>query len=567
MIRTLWVGTASIALSVSMVGAAVAATPVDTVFFNGKVITASPTSDIRSAVAVKDGKIVAVGGPEIARDYTGAKVVDLKGKVLMPGFNDTHIHPQALSKRDIEPAKAKSIVEIQDMIRKKAAELGPGQWVTGYGWDEALLAEKRNLTKADLDAAAPKNPVTLTRAGGHSSVSNSLAFKLAKIDAKTPEPKNGLIERGPDGQPSGIIRERSDLIRNLVPKDTWPEMKQGYIDRMKWLLSLGITSIHSATGAIDDEPVGKGGIANPGAGLTFRRFQEMAKDTGNTLPRVTMYTSWPGAKRLEEFGKATGYGDEWVRLGGIGETAVDGGFTGPTAWTLADYKGLPGFRGKGRFTDPELQEIVDSSNKNGWQMALHAIGDAAIQQTVEAYAQSLKKMPRTDHRWFTDHFTIMPPDATMQTMHDMGMAIAQQPNFTYNLEARYHETMDQWREDHTNSVGTPANKFGIPTAFGSDNLPIDPRVGLYVAVTRKGPSGVAHGYADEAVTIDQAIHAYTYMGAWLSFEEKTKGSIEPGKYADMIVLDSDPLTIDPEKLLTMQVEQTYLGGKLVYERK
>jgi predicted amidohydrolase YtcJ len=291
----------------------------------------------------------------------------------------------------------------------------------------------------------------------------------------------------------------------------------------------------------------------------------MAKDSGYTLPRVTMYTSWPGAKRLEEYGKHTGYGDEWVRLGGIGETAVDGGFTGPTAWTLADYKGMPGFRGKGRFTDEELQNIVDSSNKNGWQMALHAIGDAAIQQTINAYAASLKKMPRADHRWFTDHFTIMPPDATMQTMHDMGIAIAQQPNFTYNLEARYHSTMDQWREDHTNSVATPAHKFGIPVAFGSDNLPIDPRIGLYTAVTRKGPSGVAHGYDDEAVTITEAIHRYTYMGAYLSFEEKTKGSLEAGKYADMIVLDSDPLTIPPEKLLTMKVLQTYLNGKLVYD--
>lgn len=553
---------ASAALSTT----AFAAQPADLVFINGKVITASPTRDIRSAVAVKDGKIVAVGGPEIATEYTG-KVVDLKGKTLLPGFNDTHLHAYPLSKREIEPAKAKSIAEIQDMIRKKAAELGPGQWITGYGWDEALLAEKHNPTKADLDAASPRNPVVLMRAGGHSAVGNSLALKLAKIDAKTPDPKNGLIEKGPDGQPNGIIRERSDLYHALVPKDSWEDLKPTYMKEMRRFLSLGITSFHSASSTIDDEPVGKGGIANPGSGLTFRRFQEMAKDSGYTLPRVTMYTSWPGAKRLAEFGKHSGDGDEWVRLGGIGETFVDGGFTGPTAWTLADYKGLPGFRGKGRFTDAELQEIVDSSNKNGWQMALHAIGDAAIQQTINAYAASLKKMPRTDHRWFTDHFTVMPPEATMQTMHDMGMAIAQQPNFTYNLEARYHETLDPWREDHTNSVGTPAHKFGIPVAFGSDNLPIDPRVGLYTAVTRKGPSGVAHGYADEAVTIDEAIFRYTYMGAWLSFEEKTKGSIEPGKFADMIVVDIDPLTAPPEQLLTMTVEQTYLNGKLVYEAR
>lgn len=555
-----------LAAALAVATPSLAVEPADIVFHNGKVITANVAFDVRSAVAVKDGKVLAVGGPEIAKRYAGREVVDLKGKVLMPGFNDAHLHTMPLSHREIEPAKAASIVEIQAMIRAKAAELGPGEWITGYGWDEALLAEKRNLTKADLDAAAPRNPVVLTRAGSHSVVGNSLAFKIAKIDRNTPEPKDGLIEKGPDGEPSGIIRERNDLLRSHVPPDTWAALKPSYMREMKRYLSLGITSFHSASGSINDEPVGKGGVATPDAGLTFRRFQEMAKDSGYTLPRVTMYTSHPGRKRLEEFGKHTGHGDEWVRLGGIGENAVDGGFTGPTAWTLADYKGQPGFRGKGRFTDAELQELVDSANDNGWQMALHAIGDAAIVQTVNAYAASLKKTPRQDHRWFTDHFTIMPPEETMQTMADMGIAIAQQPNFTYNLEARYHETLDEWREAHTNSLGTPVNRFGIKFALSSDNLPIDPRVGLYAAVTRKGPSGVAHGYEAEAVTIEQAIRGYTAGGAWLSFEEKTKGSIEPGKFADLIILDTDPLTAPPEKLLTMQVERTYLNGQLVYDR-
>jgi predicted amidohydrolase YtcJ len=558
----LFIGTA-IALVSSV---AFAAQPADILFHNGKVITADASATIRSAVAVKDGKILAVGGPELASEYNATKTVDLAGKVLMPGFNDSHLHTRSLARREIEPAKAKSIADIQDMIRKKAAEIGPGEWITGYGWDEALLAEKRNPNRADLDAAAPRNPVALTRAGGHSVVGNSLAIQRAKITRSTPEPKGGLIEKGADGEPNGMIRERNDLFLSLVPKDRWEDLKAGYMKEMRRYLTLGITSFHSASGSLNDEPVGKGGVAEKDSGLTFRRFQEMARDSGYTLPRVTMYTSYPGAKRLQEYGHATGYGDAWVRLGGIGENPVDGGFTGPTAWTLADYKGLPGFRGKGRFTDAELQDLVDSASKSGWQMALHAIGDAAIKQTVDAYAASLTKMPRQDHRWFLDHFTIMPPDETMAKMKKFDMAIAQQPNFLYNLEGRYHETMDQWREDHNNSVGTPAHKFGIPVAFGSDNLPIDPRVGLYAAVTRKGPSGTAHGYAEEAVTIDEAIRRYTYMGAWLSFEEKAKGTIEPGRFADLIVLDSDPLLIAPEKLLTMQVDQTYLDGKLVYDR-
>jgi predicted amidohydrolase YtcJ len=257
-----------------------------------------------------------------------------------------------------------------------------------------------------------------------------------------------------------------------------------------------------------------------------------------------------------------------VRLGGIGENGVDGGFTGPTAWTLADYRGQPGFRGDGgRFTDAKLQEMVDASAQHGWQMALHAIGDAAIVQTVNAYAKALDKFPRLaeDHRWFLDHFTIMPPDETMQKMAKYGMVIAQQPNFAYNLDKRYRETMDDWRYRHNNSVGTPWKKFGILVAFGSDNLPIGPMVGLHSAVTRKNAEGQVVG-PEERVSVQDAIRAYTQYAAHLSWEEDLKGTLEVGKLADMIVLDSDPLTIDPDKLISTKVEMTFLNGKLVYER-
>jgi len=182
-------------------------------------------------------------------------------------------------------------------------------------------------------------------------------------------------------------------------------------------------------------------------------------------------------------------------------------------------------------------------------MGLHAIGDAAIVQTVNAYSKSLRGIvgPQTDHRWFLDHFTIMPPDATMQTMAADGIRIAQQPNFLFNLEGRYAALLDDWRLRHNNSVGTPAKQFGLFVAFGSDNLPIGPMVGLYAAVTRKGPSGSVHG-PEESVSMPEAIRMYTANGPWLTFEEKIKGTLEAGKLADMIVLDTDPLTIGADEL-------------------
>lgn len=541
-----------------------AAQAADLILHGGQVLTVDAKFAKASTVAVKDGRIAAVGGPELLDAWSAPTRIDLAGRTLMPGFNDTHVHIYSLSPRAIEPDKVKSIAELQDRLRTKAAELGKDEWITGYGWDEALLTDKRNPTRADLDAAAPDNPVVLTRAGAHSAVANSSALKLAKITRATPDPEAGLIEKDASGEPNGIIRERFDIVERLVPDDTYETLRPSFIQALKNLLPFGITSFQSASTGIGDEPV-EGQPDRSGSGLTYRRMRAIYDELGADLPRATLYISFPGEARMKAFGKKSGDGDDRVRLGPIGENLVDGGFTGPTAWLLADYKGQPGFRGKGRFSDQELQEMVDKANEYGWQLGLHAIGDAAIVQTVNAYVASLKKNPRSDHRWFLDHFTIMPPDETMKAMADNGIMIAQQPNFLYNLEGRYQSTLDDWRLAHNNPIATPTKKHGIFMAFSSDNLPIDPRVGLYVATTRKGMSGTVHG-AEEAVTREEAIRMYTANGAHLSWEEKEKGSIETGKLADMCVIEQDPLKVGDSELLTLNVDMTLVGGKVVYQR-
>jgi hypothetical protein len=543
---------------------------VDLILHHAQVLTVDKQFSVRSAVAIKGDRIVATGGEELLASYSAAKVVDLGGRTLMPGFIDTHLHPKPVTPSDINVESARSVADVQAMLRAKAASLGAGKWITGYGWAESALAEKRNLTRADLDAAAPDNPVMLVRAGGHSAVINSAAFRAAKVDGNTPDPAGGLIEHGTDGEPSGIIRETYNIVGKFIPDPGWQAMKPAYVSWLKSILSLGITSFHNASGTIDDEPADKGGLDGyAGSNLTFGRAHALYAEMGADLPRMTMYIFYPGADRLKAFPHHTGFGDNRLRIGAIGESFVDGGFTGPTAWLLADYKGQPGFRGKGRFTDGELQAMVDTAALLGWQMGLHCIGDAAIQQTVNAYSKSLNTIADSsrgkDRRWFTDHFTIMPPDATMQTMARDGIMIAQQPNFLYNLEGRYSALLDDWRLEHNNPVATPAHKFGIFVAFSSDNLPVGPLVGLYAAVTRKGPSGQVHG-ADEAVGRAEAIRMYTANGAYLSWEESEKGTIEAGKLADLIVLPFDPLTAEPEAILNGHVDMTYVGGKLVFAR-
>src|SRR5690606_12580202 len=219
---------ATIAAGAALTAGCASAKTADLILHNGKILTVDEGFSIQQAIVVKDGKILAVGGEDLVGQYKAARVIDLKGRVRMPGFTDTHIPVRGPSPRDIDMEGVTSIADIQERIRAKAAELGPGEWVTGRGWDEALLAEKRNPNRADLDAAAPNNPVTLTRAGGHSSVDNSLALKIAKIDRNTPEPKDGLIEKGPDGEPNGVIRERNDLYRDHVPPDTWDQLRPGF---------------------------------------------------------------------------------------------------------------------------------------------------------------------------------------------------------------------------------------------------------------------------------------------------------------------------------------------------
>lgn len=540
----------------------------DLLLVNGKVVTVDRAFAIRSAVAVKDGRIVAVGGPELASRWKAPRTIDLKGRTLLPGFIDDHLHLISLSPRSVEPAKARSIAEIGAMVAAKARALGPGEWVVGSGWDEALLAEKRNPTRADLDAIAPDNPVVLVRAGAHSAVANSMALKLAGITRATPDPEGGLIERTADGEPSGIVRERTDLILKLVPPSTPAQMRPSYVKSLKDLLALGITSFMEAWTTIDDEPVDRGGIPGGGGnGLrahTFAQLRAIYADEGENLPRATLYIMYPGAERLKKFPYHTGFGDDRLKLGPIGESAYDGGFTGPTARTSKDYKGQPGFRGTTFMSRDALREMVETSASLGWQLGIHAIGDEAIDTVAAAYHDVLAAHPKQDHRWFLSHFTMLPAEQTMKTMAADKVWTTAQPNFTYNLEGRYLQVLDGERLDRINPMATPIAR-GVNVVMSSDNLPIGPMVNLYAAVTRKGLTG--HQFApSEAISREEAIRLYTAKAAALSWDDAKKGSIEPGKFADLIVLDRDPLTVPAEQLLETKVDLTLVGGKLLWNR-
>ena len=520
---------------------------VDTILHNGKVITIDADLSLASAVAIDGTDIVAVGGEALLEQYKSANMVDLGGKVLMPGFNDSHTHLRGRPQRYVDLTKTRSIEELKGQVRTKAIELGSGEWITGYGWSEDVMAELRRPLRSDLDQAAPDNPVLLTRAGGHSAVANSMALRLAEVTVTTQQPENGVIERGEDGELNGVIRERQDIVSKLIPEPTNEEVRDNLIKILKEQLSLGITSFTHATGSIEAYP----------------EWETIYRLNRGMLPRGSIQVFWEGPDAMTEFGKKTGDGDEYLRVGPI-KIFVDGGFTGPAAYTKEPYKGETDYRGTLSISLEELSTILAEAHAAGWQFGIHAIGDAAIELAIDELAVTLDEMPRDDHRHYLNHFTVMPSAESMDKMAAYGIAITQQPNFTYTLDGRYSEYLDGDRLKHNNPLRTPMD-HGVRVAISSDILPIGPMVGIYAAVTRKGMSGKVFG-EEEALTVMEALRGYTLYGAWLSFEEGRKGSIEPGKLADMIVLDQDILTIDADHIMDINVEQTWLGGKLVYER-
>ena len=533
----------------------------DLVLYNGNVVTVDDAFSIRQAIAVKDGRILAVGGNQLRNRYPAARSIDLRGRTVLPGFHDTHIHLAGHSRRYIDLNDIKSLAQLKEQVLAKAKELGPDEWITGGGWDEYHFTEQRKPLRGDLDAAAPNNPVVLTRAGGHSSVGNSKALELADINKSTPDPPRGLIERDESGQPNGVIRERSDLFTRLVPRDKPADLRESLLENVREQLKLGITSVIEAGSSVDPDVVG-----------AYAEWERLYEQHGTELPRASVQVGYPsaagqakvGAVKLKEFGRKTGDGNERLRVGSIGEMAADGGFTGPTAWVLVDYKGQPGFRGRAFFTPEEIHANIEEGHKLGWQFGIHAIGDASIAMTVDALDRVLQDYPRADHRHYLCHFSVLPPERTMQIIAKDKILIAQQPNFTYNLEQRYSAALEGARLATNNALTTPI-KHGIFMAFGSDNLPIGPMVGLYAAVTRKGESGNVYG-PQEAVSMKDAITMYTRHGAFLTREEKIKGTLEAGKLADMIVLPEDPLRISPDKLLSMKIDMTIVGGRVLYER-
>ena len=410
----------------------------DLILNNGKIVSVDEAFSIFETIVVTDGRIVELGNASLLDKYEAATVRDLGGKTLIPGFIDSHTHIRGRPERYIELGEVSSIAQMQDLIRAKAAELGEGEWITGYGWSEDELAEGRKPLRGDLDIAAPNNPVTLTRAGGHSAVVSTSALGLAEINNNTPDPEGGVIERDENGVANGIIRERQGIVGSLVPDSTYEELLASLEINLGNLLAKGITSITDAS-------------KRPGE---YAMWEELYAKPGVKLPRSAIQFQWFDPEGIAEVKARVGDGTEFLKIGPI-KVFADGGFTGPAAFTKEPYLNQGDYRGYLNMPAEELVAHINEIHDAGWQMGIHAIGDAAIELVVATLADALTRNPREDHRTYLNHFSMRPSDETMETMAEHGIHITQQPNFTYTLEGRYAANLDGWRLEHNNPVRSP----------------------------------------------------------------------------------------------------------------
>jgi len=520
-----------------------------TLLYNGVVLVLDEDNTQTQAIVIADDKVIAVGDNSLRAQYPNAKMIDLNGQTLMPGFIDTHVHISGKAQRYIDLTKVSSIAEIQKLIREKAAQLPPGDWITGYGWSEDTLAELRRPLIADLDAAAPNNPIMLTRAGAHSAVFSSEALRLAEIDAQTPDPEGGTIERDDTGALNGIIRERhQEMVGKLIPVASNAELRPSLVQELQNLFPLGITSIVEASNTVD----------------YYSEWQHIYATHRGRLPRAAVQLAYAGDEKMSSFGLKSGDGDTHLRVGAI-KIFADGGFTGPAAYTTKPYRGEDEYRGKLNMTEGDLRELIRKAHTQGWQLGIHAIGDAAIELVVAYLSEALEDMPREDHRHYLNHFTIKPSTSAMKTMAANTIAITQQPNFMYTLEGRYTEYLDGERLQTNNPMRSPMNQ-GIHVAMSSDILPLGPWVGIYAATTRKAMSGAVFG-AQEKISRFEALRAYTTLGAYLTREEDIKGQLVPGMLADFVILEDNPLVVPDAKLLNMQTNAVFLGGRQVWSKQ
>ena len=523
----------------------------DLVLHNGNFWTVDPRTPRAQAVAVSDGRFLAVGSNDeiLAFATARSRKIDLGNKTVLPGFIDAHSHPAmsgSLHLRQVD-CDLRSIKAIQAALRERAAKTPPGEWVLGFKYDDTKTSDGRMLSSKDLDEAVPDHPVFVNHRGGHEDFVNSMALKVAQVDGNTPDPPGGRFERDSSGHLTGRIIERAAApFQKMMPSTVSREdRREGVKLISKMMTRTGITSVGDALGSPED----------------LQAYQD-ARDSGDLPMRVYCFIAWASIDKMIAAGVRTGFGDEWVRVGGMKQIA-DGAISGRTARLSQPYIGSPNDYGTFSATEEELYEYGRKAYAAGWQLGTHANGDVAIERVLNVYERLHCEFPRKDPRFRIEHCTLI-NDSIIQRMKALNVVPTPFSTYVY-----YHGEKMQYygkeRLEHMFALRTFLDA-GLRPTQASDYPPGEfaPMMALQSEVTRTDMKGNVWG-ASQRISVEEAIRVGTINGAYASYEEELKGSIEPGKLADLVVLGRDPFRESLSTLVTIPIERTMVGGKWVYE--
>ncbi|MEZ5289007.1 MAG: amidohydrolase [Vicinamibacterales bacterium] len=531
--------------------------PPDLVLYNAKVVTVDPAFRVAEAIAVTGDRVAGVGTNAEMRATAGpsTRMVDLGGHAVIPGLMDNHLH-SAGGGPGVDLSRARSLADVDRAVRARVATTPAGGIVVSNSdWHEAQLREKRLPLRDDLDKAAPTHPVVLIR-GGHEYVLNSAALRRWNVDERTAVPEGGRITRYPDGRLNGELVDTAKALVTLPapPARSQEEMLAAKAAEYAALNAVGLTSVR-----------------HPGISVADFRLIDGLRRQGRLTMRINALLRPGGGaqamtKALDDSGLRQGDGDAWLRVGGV-KLAVDGGFEGGLMREpYAEPWGEGGtFRGLQTVSRESFQATVLALNERGWRVATHAVGDAAIELVLDAYEAANRQRSIIERRWSIEHAFIGRPDH-LPRMRALGVALAVQDH----LYLAGPSLVSYWGPERA-ALTTPVKRYldaGLPVSSGTDApvVPYPPLWTLYHFITRDTIAGGVLG-ADQRITREQALRLATNGNAWLTMEEQDKGSLEPGKLADLVVLSEDPLTCPEERLRDATVLLTIVGGRIVYESK
>jgi predicted amidohydrolase YtcJ len=530
----------------------------DIIFVNGRVITGELERSTATGVAIRQGKIAAVGSDAdvLAWQQNGTRVVDLQGRAIAPGLNDAHCHPASVgfAMQDIDTATPpnETIADIVRRVEARVRGIPEGQWVMGRGYDQARLTDQRHPTRHDLDPVSPHNPVIVVRACHHIAAANSLALRAAGITRDTPDPEGGTIDRDEHGEPTGVLREAAHtMVREAMPPYTVEQCKEALIAAGNDFLSKGVTSVAEA-GIHDD--------------TLMRAYIELRNEGRLPVRTYLMMMIGEMLDHLISLGITTGFGDEWLRIGPA-KYFIDGSIGGRTARMRKPYEGESDNYGLWMDEDTEaIKQRFIRAHKAGFQCCAHAIGDGAIELLLDAYEEALAQQPREDHRHRIEHCSIIDYDM-VQRIKRIGAVPIPGTTFLYAFKNAYVQNLGMGRIRYAYGMNT-FYEHGIVAAASTDAPVVgtSATLGLQTMMTRRSEEGDVI-WAEEAISLEEAVRAYTWNGAYASFEERIKGTLTPGKLGDVAVFNTDITAIDPDEIGKVEVDMTVADGRVVFERE